>query len=468
MLTTVLFSVAAFLSFVLSGKAFTDGSNYNYSIVASTEEELEIYSEQPDIVSVEDHFLENGRIYLVLQGHQKGTANVVINDKTTGEPLVFLTYAVGVFNILFNQSNGNFSNYLIFELILSFYLLSLSVIMWAAYVRFYRQNRYSYHVIFTSGFAIWMTVMSALLFFYTFSGDSIFSILSGLQRSGWSFMFVSIPVVLIFATALIISNISLIRHEGLKKNNMFGILISFLLIGGEAFCFAFGFYFSGSEFEYHLNNIATSTITSVYVLFECFLLGSVISLARAAKYEPDADVDYIIILGCAIRKDGTLFPLIKGRVDRAIALYKKQLQATGKKAVFVPSGGRGRNEVISEGEAMKRYLIEQGISEEQIMPETESTNTAENMRFSRRLIEERSKNAKVVFSTTNYHVFRSGVISRQAGFEPDGIGAPTKWYFWPNASIREIIGMVVYMKKVLLVLLIILIVLFALVELLTF
>ena len=202
-LTTVLFSVAAFLSFVLSGKAFTDGSNYNYSIVASTEEELEIYSEQPDIVSVEDHFLENGRIYLVLQGHQKGTANVVINDKTTGEPLVFLTYAVGVFNILFNQSNGNFSNYLIFELILSFYLLSLSVIMWGAYVRFYRQNRYSYHVIFTSGFAIWMTVMSALLFFYTFSGDSIFSILSGLQRSGWSFMFVSIPVVLIFATALI-------------------------------------------------------------------------------------------------------------------------------------------------------------------------------------------------------------------------------------------------------------------------
>ena len=173
-----------------------------------------------------------------------------------------------------------------------------------------------------------------------------------------------------------------------------------------------------------LNSMIYSEHEVVYVLFECFLLGAVISLTRAAKYEPDADVDYIIILGCAIRKDGTLFPLIKGRVDRAIALYKKQLQATGKKAVFVPSGGRGRNEVISEGEAMKRYLIEQGISEEQIMPETESANTAENMRFSRRLIEERSKNAKVVFSTTNYHVFRSGVISRQAGFEPDGIGAP--------------------------------------------
>ena len=96
---------------------------------------------------------------------------------------------------------------------------------------------------------------------------------------------------------------------------------------------------------------------------------------------------------------------------------------------------------------MKRYLIEQGISEEQIMPETESTNTAENMRFSRLLIEERDKNAKVVFSTTNYHVFRSGVISRQAGFEPDGIGAPTKWYFWPNASVREFIGLLTENRK---------------------
>ena len=127
-LTTVVFSFAAFLSFVLSGTAFTDGSNYNYSVAASTKEELEVYSEEPDIVSVEDHYLENGRIYMVLQGHQKGTASIVINDKITGEPLVFITYAVGVFNVLFNRSNGNFSNYLIFEFILSFYLMNFATV----------------------------------------------------------------------------------------------------------------------------------------------------------------------------------------------------------------------------------------------------------------------------------------------------------------------------------------------------
>lgn len=121
----------------------------------------------------------------------------------------------------------------------------------------------------------------------------------------------------------------------------------------------------------------------------------IINGVRSAIHEPEYDIDYIIILGCAIKKDGTLYPLIRGRVDKAIAFYKKQTEATGKKAVFVPSGGQGSDEIISEGEAMKRYLLEQGIPEEQIMAETNSKNTAENMRFSRQLIEEKNTNAKL-------------------------------------------------------------------------
>ena len=112
-----------------------------------------------------------------------------------------------------------------------------------------------------------------------------------------------------------------------------------------------------------------------------------------------------------IKADGTLYPLIRGRVDRAIEFYKKQYEKTGKKAVFVPSGGKGSNEPMAEAEAMKRYLLEQGIPEEQIMAEDQSKNTLQNMIFSKRLIEEKNPNAKVAFSTTNFHVFRSGIIA---------------------------------------------------------
>lgn len=94
---------------------------------------------------------------------------------------------------------------------------------------------------------------------------------------------------------------------------------------------------------------------------------------------------------------------------------------------------------------MKRYLLEQGIPEDQIMPETKSTNTLENMKFSKELIN--GENAKVAFSTTNYHVFRGGMFESQVNMNAEGMGSRTKWYFCPNAFIREFVGLIVSQKN---------------------
>ena len=151
----------------------------------------------------------------------------------------------------------------------------------------------------------------------------------------------------------------------------------------------------------------------------------------------------MLILGCAIRKDGTLYPLLKGRADRAIAFYHRQKEATGKTPVLVPSGGQGGDEVIAEGEAVRRYLLSQGIPESDILAETQSANTLENMKCSKALIDAQKPGASVIFSTTNYHVFRSGILANDAGLQADGIASKTRWYFWPNAQIREYVGLLV-------------------------
>ena len=96
---------------------------------------------------------------------------------------------------------------------------------------------------------------------------------------------------------------------------------------------------------------------------------------------------------------------------------------------------------MPEAQAMKRYLLEQGIGEERILAEDQSANTYENMANSRKIIENLKKDAKVIYSTTNYHVFRSGVWASLAGLKAEGIGARTKWWFWPNAFIRECVGL---------------------------
>jgi uncharacterized SAM-binding protein YcdF (DUF218 family) len=63
------------------------------------------------------------------------------------------------------------------------------------------------------------------------------------------------------------------------------------------------------------------------------------------------------------------------------------------------------------------------------------------MRFSKEKIWAVDPNGKVAFSTTNYHVFRGGLCARRVKMRAVGMGAKTRWYFWPNAAVREFVGL---------------------------
>ena len=182
---------------------------------------------------------------------------------------------------------------------------------------------------------------------------------------------------------------------------------------------------------------------------ECILIGTIVCAVKAARHIPAFDKDYILILGCQIREDGALTPLLRSRADRAVAFAQMQKEKTGKELVFVPSGGQGPDEVMAEADAIKNYLLSLGIPEERILSENRSVNTYENIRNSMALIREREpgKTPKAAFSTTNYHVFRAGLIAEALGEKLEGVGSPTKRYFWVNAFVREFIAMMAAEKK---------------------
>ena len=109
--------------------------------------------------------------------------------------------------------------------------------------------------------------------------------------------------------------------------------------------------------------------------------------------------------------------------------------------MLVASGGQGSNEAVPESRAIRNYLVEHGVPEYHIIEEDDSTSTRENMNFSWLLIDDPEVDEKVAFSTTNYHVFRSGIWAQDAGLHAEGIGSQTKWWFWPNAFMRECLGL---------------------------
>ena len=96
---------------------------------------------------------------------------------------------------------------------------------------------------------------------------------------------------------------------------------------------------------------------------------------------------------------------------------------------------------------MKNYLLSKGIKEKNILMEDKSSNTFENIKFSYNLIKNKKDKANIIVSTTNYHIFRAGIIATKQNIPVECIGAKTKTYFWINAFIREFIATIYSEKK---------------------
>ena len=145
------------------------------------------------------------------------------------------------------------------------------------------------------------------------------------------------------------------------------------------------------------------------------------------------DFDYVVILGCALKKDGTPGKLLTNRIEKAMKVYRKDKTPP----YLIPSGGRGPDEACSEADAMFFYLLQHGIPAEHIIEEDQSRNTYENLKNAKAIIDRRTGRKKFAFVTSNYHVYRAWYYCRKQGIDCVGIGAPVAFYYWPSAMIRE-------------------------------
>jgi len=321
-----------------------------------------------------------------------------------------------------------------------------------AFFRQIRTNLYSYNTIIYAGFAIFTLsvfvthVYIAVLGFLHPNDFHFMQILYTLVHSSKNYMFITSPVLIVFSAALFVSNIALIRHEGLRFANLLGIILAVLLIAGEAAVAALDFRSAFSSDNILARNLLVNTTAVFYLYFECMMVGAITADIIAAKRTAHKNKDYLIVLGCGLRKDGSPTPLLRGRLDLAADFYNSQKEEFGKTAKIIVSGGKGMDEPVSEAVSMKKYLIGRNISGNQIITEENSTDTAENMRYSAEIVKGEKPEAETAFFTTNYHVFRAGLMADMAGLKSEGMGASTRWYFWPNAAVREFVGLLTEQK----------------------
>jgi len=315
--------------------------------------------------------------------------------------------------------------------------------------RLAKTSLYSYKIVsFLSGiFFLSMSLLHqiAALLHADFSQTlNLLAFLDEILNAFTNFAYLAFPFIILLAIFLSISNVLLIKHYGYSPTNLLGILLgaflvlSTLILSNFYYCINFVFN-AQTVLGHHFFLLLQNLLSIAICYFECLMLATIYVTFLSVRHIPTPDKDYLIILGCRIRDDGQPAGILRARLDSAIAFADSQYHTTGKSVVFIPSGGQGSDEIIPEATSMANYLRTKHFPASQILPETRSKSTFQNFKFSRQLLP--SKTSKVAFATTDFHVFRSGVIASNLGYKNiEGIGAKSPWYFFNNALIREFVA----------------------------
>jgi Uncharacterized conserved protein len=174
----------------------------------------------------------------------------------------------------------------------------------------------------------------------------------------------------------------------------------------------------------------TVFFTTVGFFALVFLIVEVLVVGAMFRTTPKNSLDYILVLGAAVY-DGEPSPTLRERLDKA-AVYLRE----NEEVIVILSGGMSENEIKSEASVMEEYLIEKGIDSSRIKLEGKSTNTNENLLFSKQLIE--TEDAKIGIITSDFHIFRATSLAKQVGFKnPKGISVQSNVFMRLHYIIRE-------------------------------
>lgn len=162
------------------------------------------------------------------------------------------------------------------------------------------------------------------------------------------------------------------------------------------------------------------------------LVGAIWAAGRTDEPEK---TEYVLILGARVKGD-TVSLSLKNRLDRGVDVLTRFPES---KAIL--SGGQGPGEELPEAEAMKRYLVARGISENRLILEQKSTDTYENMVFSKQVLKDQGTDpftASVTLITNDFHMLRAKMLAKRAGMNVTGYSAHTPEFTIPKAYSREL------------------------------
>lgn len=323
--------------------------------------------------------------------------------------------------------------------------LIITLICWSIFIFCFRKDRSRYRNI----YLLFIAILSSLLFFINISDYSS-------RIVAMIIAYIIIFSILLVPYFLIHNGIVMLKKEGKSIPHILSLVLGIVILLGEI---SFIGMIISNMFVFRIEDVLKlhqSFIYKINIIFGVTILYSSISVLMFVLYQLllqiipfNKKINYVVIFGSGLIDGDKVSKLLSDRIDKAITIYN----SLEEKPKIVPSGGQGKDEKISEAEAMKRYLIEKGIPKKDILLEDKSTTTKENLLFSKKLIEKQKGDKNIALVSNNYHIYRALRHARKIGLKCTGVGGHTAFYYWPCAILREYIAVHTEKKEMILLVL---------------
>ena len=166
---------------------------------------------------------------------------------------------------------------------------------------------------------------------------------------------------------------------------------------------------------------------AMLVLLLTYLLTAYSIYSFSFQYQA-AYVDALVVLGAAVDGNEPV-PVFQERINHAIELYTQGYSDT-----ILFTGGRSPEDVLSEAEAAREYALERGVDEEDILLETTSRITEENL-INAHSIGTTEGLATYCIVSDPLHMKRAMVIAEHIGMDAYPAPTPTSAYRTPSSRI---------------------------------
>jgi uncharacterized SAM-binding protein YcdF (DUF218 family) len=141
----------------------------------------------------------------------------------------------------------------------------------------------------------------------------------------------------------------------------------------------------------------------------------------------------VIVLG-ASSWDEEPSPVFRERINHAIALYQQGYVGT-----IIFTGGQGDNEKLPEAVVARQYAIMQGVPKADILIETRSRTTEQNLRYAKQIAADYHLITFIIVSDP-LHMKRTMLIAQDTGLEAYSSPTPTTRY----QSVESKLGFLVH------------------------